>query len=60
MYIVSDEILSCFEGLMESIVRMLCSRSAILMSTTRTSSLMLIKSFLKFSLCMEVSMSKIP
>ncbi len=49
MYSVSPAILYCLLGAMEPSVRILCSRSAIFISTTRISSLMVSNSLRKFS-----------
>ena len=57
---VSPAILSCFSRFMLSSVRMLCSRSAILMRITRMSSLSVSSIFRKFSAWALCAGSKIP
>ena len=60
MYKVSPAILYCLLGNIEPSVRILCKRSAILMSITRISSFMVSKSFLKFSAWADARSPKIP
>ncbi len=60
IYKVSPAILYCLLGAMEPRVRMLCRRSAIFMSTTRMSSLIVSRSLRKFSAWAEALSPKIP
>ena len=60
MYRVSPAILYCLLAGCDSRVRMLWSRSQILMRMTLMSSLMVSSSFLKFSACAEAWSPKMP